>query len=289
MPVQLGLGWKTEPIDGSLRPGRCRIRKPHIIPEALRMAFLDVWTTWKSKAVRSLEKRGVGGTIQHTAVLAKRLLMERCIRFHPWNAWNPWYRFLNQRFDRRFGVDTADHLRLPELHSDPRFQYSEEYDPTPRFIFFRLLRQIHVDYSNFVFIDIGCGKGKVLLLASELPFQQIIGIELSSQLIQVAEDNLRNYLSRTGKRNDIVQLACIDAAEFQIPHEPAICYFYNPFGAEVMRKVLENIGLSLAAAPREIYVMYLYPVHHGLLDESGFLTPVTKTFWYAIYKASALS
>ena len=81
-------------------------------------------------------------------------------------------------------------------------------------------------------------------------------------------------------------MECVNAAEFQFPREPVICYFYNPFQEVVLRKVLENMRRSLAAAPREIYILYLNPVHRCLLDDSGFLTPVKRTPWYSIHKAS---
>jgi hypothetical protein len=256
-----------------------------MIPEGLRkrMLFLDSWTRWKGKTVRSLRERGVLGTVQRAAALVKRLLFERWLLYH---LSNPWDRYLDKRFDRRFAVDTAGFLDLPELKSDPRFKHAVNYGPTPRSVFFRMLRRLDVDYSSFVFIDFGCGKGKVLLLAAELPFKQIIGIELSSKLFRVAENNLRNYL---GPRTcNAVQLVCMDASEYGIPEERAIYYFYNPFTAEVMTPVLENIRRSLAATPRETYVVYFNHVLKSLLDESGFLTPIKHTSLYSIYRASGV-
>lgn len=247
-----------------------------MISEALpvRASFLDVWTRWRCKAVRSLRSRGVAGTVRHAVALAKHDLSLR------------WVRYLDRVFDLRFGVDTAGVLVLPELQSDPRFKYSSHYEPTPRSLFFRMLRQLDVDYSNFVFIDFGCGKGRVLLLAAELPFKQIVGIELSSKLFRVAENNLKSYLGP--RRYNAVQIVCMDASEYGIPEERAIYYFYNPFTAETMRKVLENIRRSLAATPRETYVVYFNDVLKSLLDESGFLTPIKQTSLYSIYKASGL-
>jgi SAM-dependent methyltransferase len=244
-------------------------------PEAYRahVPLLHVWTKWKGKALRSLRTRGLAGTLIFAAALAKRILCQR------------WTLYRDARFDQRFAVDTAGILYLPELQSDPRFRYSNGYAPTPRSRFRRMMRRLDVDYSKFLFIDFGCGKGRVLVLAAELPFQQIIGIELSSQLIRVAEDNLRSYLGP--RRCHTIQLACTDAGEFPIPGEPAIYYFYDPFQAEMMRKVLENIRRSLAATPRETYVLYFTPKHQHLLDECGFLTPIKQAPWYSIYKSSA--
>jgi predicted RNA methylase len=248
------------------------------------MLAVSFWTVWTGRALRSLRKRGLLGSITFAAALAKRDISARWINF-PYE--NQLCRYLDTRFDRRFAVDTASIVKLRELQTDARFKYANKYAPTPRFLFSRALRQVRVDHNKFVFIDFGCGKGKALLLASELPFKRIIGIELSSELIRVAEDNLRSYLGRRGKC-DRVQLACMDASEFQIPGEPAIYYFCNPFGTVVMRKILENIRLSLAAVPREVFVVYLNPELQSLFDESGFLTPIKRTSWYSIHKASGI-
>ncbi len=63
---------------------------------------------------------------------------------------------------------------------------------------------------------------------------------------------------------------CSDARDFHLPAEKALCYFWDPFEAELMRTIVENIRNSLAAAPREIYIVYFMPVHRKLFDEAGF-------------------
>jgi SAM-dependent methyltransferase len=223
-----------------------------------------------------LRKRGVAGTVKFVAVAAAKSVWSRYVR-------GTWDTILNKRFDWRFGVETAGGFKFPE--TDPRFEHSTAYAATTHSVFFRMLRQIDVDHRKFLFIDFGCGKGKALLLAAELPFKQIIGVELSPTLIRVAEENWKRYRGQSRKCNSI-QLICKDAGEFPVPHEPAIYYLFNPFFGEVVCKVLENIRRSLAAAPREIYVVYLTPEHRSLLDESGFLTPIKQSSEYRIYKTS---
>ncbi len=246
-------------------------------PEAFRarMARSGFFAKWKGKLASSLKKRGIVGTVKYAPVLPIRGL---------YDLWVP---YADRAFDRRFGVETATNVELPELRSDPRFRHSHSYGPTTRSIFFRMVRQLNLDYGRFVFIDFGCGKGKAVLLASELPFKQIIGVELSSKLIQVAEDNLKSYRRKPHKCNTI-QLVCMDAADYPIPHEPAVYYFANPFGAEVMRKVVDNIRTSLAEAPRETYIVYLSAIYRKVLDDSGFLTPIKHRHLYSIYKSTAV-
>ncbi len=145
---------------------------------------------WKRTSLESLRKRGVAGTAKQAAVHCKFFLLRQWRLYSKWNPWNPWYCFLDRRFDRRFAVDTAGVLLLPEIHSDSRFN---GYSPTPHSHFSRMLQHVDVDYSEFTFIDFGCGKGKALLLAAKLPFRRIVGVELSSELIEIAKTNLKTY------------------------------------------------------------------------------------------------
>ncbi len=223
------------------------------------MSFSDSWSRWRSRTGSFLRKRGL--IPQFLVVL----------------------RDPEKRFDKRYRVDTAGVLKPVELQSDPRYKHSNWYGPTDTARFREMLRSIRVDYSKFVFIDFGCGKGKVLLLASALPFKQIIGVEVWSEMISMAEQNLRTY---TGARNsNNIGLHHVDAGEFAIPDGPGIYYFFDPFREEVMSRVLENIRRSLSAAPREVYVIYCEPERPDILENCGFLTRIRQTKHYSIYKA----
>jgi SAM-dependent methyltransferase len=225
---------------------------------------------WRSRAVASIRKRGLAGTVQlfPTLVAAN-------FKGDP-----------DKRFDRRFHVDTAGILKPIELQSDSTFKNSNWYAPSATHRFLRMLHHIKVDFRDYVFIDFGCGKGKALLLASRLPFRQIVGVELWSELFTVAEKNLKSY---TGKRLcNTFRLHRMDATEFPIPSEPGIYYFFDPFREEVMRKVLDNMRRSLAAAPREAYVVYCEPERPDILDHSDFLSLLKKTPHYSIYRASGI-
>jgi len=52
------------------------------------------------------------------------------------------------------------------------------------------LRQQAGDFHDFIFIDLGSGKGRTLLMASDYPFRRIVGVELLLALHQIAQENL---------------------------------------------------------------------------------------------------
>ncbi|MBI3865835.1 MAG: class I SAM-dependent methyltransferase, partial [Planctomycetia bacterium] len=178
-----------------------------------------------------------------------------------------------------FGVDTAGIDWIPEV----QVESANAYSPVSRSIFNRTMRELALDCSRFVFVDFGCGKGKTLLMAAESPFKQVIGIEISTKLAQIAEDNIRVY---TGERKcSDSRVVCADARQYVLPSEPAVVFFYDPFKLEAMTTVLENIRRSLIATPREVYVVYVEASWRSLLDDAPFLVPLKQDRWYSLYKA----
>ena len=49
--------------------------------------------------------------------------------------------------------------------------------------------------SRYTFVDVGAGKGRAMLVASELPFRQVIGIELNPAMAAIAQRNLDIWLT----------------------------------------------------------------------------------------------
>jgi SAM-dependent methyltransferase len=61
------------------------------------------------------------------------------------------------------------------------------YFATEPWLFEQIMQAISVDFSQFTFVDLGCGKGRVLLMASDYPFQRIVGVEFMPELHRAAE------------------------------------------------------------------------------------------------------
>lgn len=244
------------------------------------MTFLaDFRAKWTYKAVRSLKTRGIAGTILLSIGLCKSILVRQCVRCITLNPWNPWLQFLDRRYDRRFGVDTAGVDLSPLTES----QSAHAYSPVRQSTFDSVISHLGIDHSRFNFVDFGCGKGKALLLAAEAPFRQVIGIEISPKLAQIAEENIRTYKE---KRCLKFQVVCADAGQYTLPPGPAVIYLYDPFKLDVVQFVVENIRRSLVAEPREMYIVYLDPIWRTVLDSARFLVLQKQTRRYCIYKTS---
>jgi tRNA G46 methylase TrmB len=97
-------------------------------------------------------------------------------------------------FDWRYHVKTCgeDDLRRVTVVGE-NASHAIPYIPTTPRTGRHILRNLPVtDVSNYTFIDIGSGKGRMLLLAAELPFRRVIGIEFASDLHAVAQQNVKN-------------------------------------------------------------------------------------------------
>jgi SAM-dependent methyltransferase len=172
-------------------------------------------------------------------------------------------------FDAEFGTDTEHAVTVADLDATgPDIPALWRYWPTSRNSFERIMSDVAIPYEKSVFVDLGSGKGRVLLMASEYPFRKIIGVELSPALHQIAEANVRAWRSPTRLCDDI-ELRCMDAGDFTLPPGDALVYLFQPFPAETMRVVLERFGRGLQSQPGVVRLAYLNPLHHELILQSG--------------------
>ena len=153
---------------------------------------------------------------------------------------------VEEGFDGCFGTDTGsirEQLELPEVVSTERMQFSARYHPTPTRVFksmLKLLPKYGIGHKDYVFIDIGAGAGRNLMLASEYPFKKITGVEISSYLCQKAKENIERYNAVSQKPCD-ARIICTDVLDFTLPEEDTILYFWEPFTNEIMSRFLPRI------------------------------------------------
>jgi tRNA G46 methylase TrmB len=75
--------------------------------------------------------------------------------------------------------------------------FHSPYQPTEPALFREMMARLPIEFDRFTFVDIGSGKGRTLLMASEYPFWKIVGVELIAELHDAAEENIRDYRSPT--------------------------------------------------------------------------------------------
>jgi hypothetical protein len=184
-------------------------------------------------------------------------------------------------FDRRFGVDTLETTGDRAL---PAVPFGIPYAPTKIKRLKEIFGQLRVSYPDFIFLDVGSGKGRALLVASEFPFKRIIGVEFLPELNSIAEKNIRAYRSKTQKCSAIESLCC-DATAYCIPPGNTVIFLSNPFEHPIVSRLMTNLRESLQSHSRQIYLIYHNPVCHNVIMEFAFLEPISVTELYTIYKS----
>lgn len=160
------------------------------------------------------------------------------------------------------------------------------YQPTAPEEFHEMLQaleqQTKLYFPDFTFLDLGSGKGRTLLMASEYPFRRIIGVELLPALNTIAEENLARYKSESQKCFDLTS-TCADAGTFLLPENPLVIYLFNPFSETILRQVLEKIEDTLQKKPRPLFVLYQNPQLEHLLAQSPALVKMCGTHQYSLF------
>src|SRR5262245_21589821 len=136
----------------------------------------------------------------------------------------------DSNYDERNLTDTASRIRSEELEmSDPAAQsHATGYrTASERFIRY-LISRLDIHCQEYDFVDIGCGKGRVLLIASGFAFRSICGIELSRPAFEIAEKNIQAYRCADQKCFNI-HVRNVDARCFDPKIENTVYYFFEPF------------------------------------------------------------
>jgi hypothetical protein len=136
--------------------------------------------------------------------------------------------------------------------------------------------------QDFTFIDLGSGKGRVLLMASDYPFKRIIGVEFMPELHRAAQKNVANY-SNARQRCRLIESVCMDARDFQFPPEPLVAYLFNPFSESTFADVLEGLRRSVEQSPRPVYIAYRFTEFEDLLAQEPWLEKIAGAEQWAVY------
>jgi len=169
-------------------------------------------------------------------------------------------------YDWEYRVDTTGatvswRTRLMGLLNSP-------YQPIEPELFREMMNSLKIDFPQFTFIDIGSGKGRALLLASEYPFGRILGLEILPELNEVAIENIREFAGRE-KKIPKIQAICADATKFEFPVDPLVVLLFNPLPEASLKIMIQNLEKSLQDHPRPVHLLYANPVLAAVPDGSS--------------------
>lgn len=171
-------------------------------------------------------------------------------------------------FDIRHGTNTLSWASLDNLEIDSNnLHRGGRYAPTLSSPFRKTMNILDIPNGS-VFVDLGCGKGKTLLLASEYEFKRIVGIEFAGKLCDIARNNLSVYKKKRSA-NQNFEVIESDVVNYIFKDDENVFFMFNPFDEVVMNRIIENISMSLERNNRKIWIIYYSPAHSIVIERQN--------------------
>jgi SAM-dependent methyltransferase len=181
-------------------------------------------------------------------------------------------------FDLSTGLDTGGLIVNQQHRGHPHDPYGTPYYASPPSLVQAMLDRWlatpgRLSVENYTFIDFGSGKGRVVLIASRLPFRKCIGVEVDAELSAIAAQNFTQW-QQSGNAVSPLEAISQEATNFEFPAGPCLVYLFNPFASEVLALLLERIARSFANRPGQLDLLYVNAEFRDLLDRHPGFTPL---------------
>ncbi len=161
-------------------------------------------------------------------------------------------------FDTQYGVETEQAVEVSELSDFPGRSVSFRYYALRAHLFAEIMALISIEPEEWVFVDVGAGKGRVVLLASDYPFKEIIGLEFAPELHAIMEKNISVFHNPSQKCMDI-RAVHTDARTYEFSHHDTIFFFFNPMEASALNEVFAKIKTWHQKYGNRAIVLFVYP------------------------------
>jgi hypothetical protein len=123
-------------------------------------------------------------------------------------------------------------------------------------LIFDKLEERGIRFDDFVFVDIGSGLGRSLLIASHYPFKKIVGVEISEHLNRQAVRNIQQYRSRHAI-NPKIETRCMNALDYELPDENLLLYFWETFGKRSSEEFFRKLEMHVLSSKRKVIATFL--------------------------------
>jgi len=201
----------------------------------------------------------------------------RVFNFPKINLIKSFYNFKERfLFDIQYGINTSSPLLLNDFQKGYELSHGKSYYASSTLEVYKnhhfISNLLKKNIENYLFIDIGCGKGKVCILWELLNqkkniHQKIIGIDFYKPFIEIANNNYYKLFKVEG---EFIHLN-IEHYDFSSTGKPLILYLYNPFD-EIM---LERLLINIKGIP--VYIIYNIPMHWDVIEKHNYRRIFSKT------------
>jgi predicted RNA methylase len=209
------------------------------------------------RAFRRLGPRGFAGLL----LLNLKLVISGRYRDHA-HAYD-------RSFDRRFGVDTAGTVAVEGLDAVAELKArANRYEASEPAFFDFLVQRLGLERpADHLFIDVGSGKGRVMMMAALAGFRRVVGLEFDPTLTAIARRNLATFAR--GNRGTAFTVVEGDATRFDFPPVPTVIFMNNPFDGPLVTKLMDAIERAHRRSEADVAILYMHSNHAKLILARG--------------------
>ncbi len=173
-------------------------------------------------------------------------------------------------FDTLHGTDTGNLIPGDDLATGHRHdRHITAYHGVAPSLFRKLMARWQTlaqhPVEKTAFLDIGAGKGRAMLLASELPFRRIVGVELHPALAAAARSNVEHWQAMYPTPPIRVEEA--DAMALRMPAGPCLLFLFNPFDVVLMDRLLDRLKQQFQKRPGELDLLYVNDEQREMMQD----------------------
>jgi tRNA1(Val) A37 N6-methylase TrmN6 len=177
--------------------------------------------------------------------------------------------FDNIRGSLKYGSGTFGAVDLKKLTIvNGEVQKSSRYEPVSFYMLEKLFDAFKKISNKTSIIDLGCGKGRMMMVAPHFGFTNIIGIDFAKELCQQAIINMKKKEQQFPGID--WQVINENVEQHEISSNDSVFFMFNPFNEDVFMKFLKRLEASCSRFPRQVYFLYASPQHQELLLNNGY-------------------
>ncbi|OVE82348.1 hypothetical protein BVY03_01155 [bacterium K02(2017)] len=192
-------------------------------------------------------------------------------------------------FDKKYNTDTSSWVETINLDvNEQQKKHAEMYQNTHALPLKKLLKTLPLP-NDKILVDLGCGKARVLLVASQCGFKEARGIEFSKNLCEIANNNIKIFKNKTDSNVNFLIINS-DVSDHDFDDDENVFFLFNPFDNYILEKVLHKINESLQRKNRKIWIIYRNALYKDSIEKA--LPTAKKTeynYWgqdFVVYELS---
>ncbi len=172
-------------------------------------------------------------------------------------------------YEKKLGIQTLHIENLENLDTlNDDYENNHHYQGASYHVLSILFDEIKKYTSSKSILDYGCGKGRVMIMATVRGYTEVYGIDLAKELCEISKKNIQIVQSRYPNTHFSVIQA--DATVFSDIDQIDIFFFFNPFGRPILIEVIKQIKESNSRNHRNIFIIYVNPLFVDCFIHEGF-------------------